>query len=133
MSELELVYRVKDLHVISISCRGCGHATTVDFANKELLEGSVPDRCSMCDKHLGIDMQALKGYRWFYDEVVKCDHVEFRVRSGHSEAASLASEVQGSISTAVAHAQQVVSTEIRRAVDSAFAKEHAASSKLVDI
>jgi hypothetical protein len=133
MSEQELVYRVKDLHVISIGCLGCGHATTIDFDNKELLEGAVPGQCSMCGKHLGIDMQALKGYRWFYDEVVKCDQVEFRVRGAKSEAAFLASEVQESISTAVAQAQQVVTAEIKQAVNTAFAKEHSTSSKLVDI
>jgi hypothetical protein len=133
MSEQELVYRVKDLHLISIGCLGCGHVTTIDFDNKELLEGSVPGRCSMCGKGLGIDMQALKGYRWFYDEVVKCDQVEFRVRGGQSEVAALVSEVQETISTAVVQAQLVVTTEIKQAVDTAFAREHAISSKLVDI
>jgi hypothetical protein len=41
MSEQELVFNVKELHVLSIGCGNCGHGTILDFETKDYLETSV--------------------------------------------------------------------------------------------
>jgi hypothetical protein len=118
MSEQELIFKVKELHVISLVCGNCGHGTTFDFETKDYLEKSVSARCAVCNLELEVDLQEqLKAYRGFYDSMSKCERVEFRVRLSNPEAAASASEVQGAVSIAVA--------EVQDAVTAAFAKEHA--------
>jgi hypothetical protein len=117
MSEQELIFKVKELHVLSLACVNCGHGTTFDFETKDYLEKSVTPRCSVCNTELEVDLQEqLNAYRCFYDSMAKCERVEFRVRLSNPEVAASASEVQGAVSTAVA--------EVQLAVTAAFAKEH---------
>jgi hypothetical protein len=116
MSEQELVFRVKELHVLSLACANCGHGTIFDFETKDYLEKSVSPRCAVCDTELEVDLQEqLNSYRGFYDSMSKCERVEFRVRLNKPEAAASASEVQAAVSSAVA--------EVQQAVTDAFSKE----------
>jgi hypothetical protein len=118
MSEQELVFNVKELHVISIACANCGHGTTFDFETKDYLEKSVSQKCAVCNVELEVDLkEQLKAYRMFYNSMSLCKRVEFRVRILRPEAASV-NEVQEAVSTAVA--------DVQLAVTAAFAKEHAA-------
>jgi hypothetical protein len=119
MSEQELVFNVKELHVISLACANCGHGTTFDFETKDYLEKSVTPKCAVCNAELEVDLQEqLKAYRCFYDSMSMCKRVEFRVRLSKPEAVTSASQLQEAVSTAVADVQQAVTV--------AFAKEHAA-------
>jgi spore coat polysaccharide biosynthesis protein SpsF (cytidylyltransferase family) len=120
MSEQELVFNVKELHVMSLACANCGHGTTFDFETKDYLEKLVSPKCAVCGTELEVDLrEQLNAYRCFYDSMSKCERVEFRVRVNKPEAAASASEVQEAVSTAVAEVQDAVTT--------AFAKEHAIS------
>ena len=38
MSEQELVFKVKELHVLSLMCSTCGHGTIFDFKDTHYLE-----------------------------------------------------------------------------------------------
>jgi spore coat polysaccharide biosynthesis protein SpsF (cytidylyltransferase family) len=120
MSEQELVFNVKELHVMSLACGNCGHGTTFDFETKDYLEKLVSPKCAICGTELEVDLrEQLNAYRCFYDSMSKCERVEFRVRVNKPEAAASASEVQEAVATAVAEVQDAVTT--------AFAKEHAIS------
>ncbi len=120
MSEQELVFTVKELHILSLACGNCGHGTTFDFESKDYLEKSVSPRCAVCNTELEVDLQEqLNAYRGFYDSMSKCERVEFRVRLAKPEAAVSSNDVREAVSTAVAEVQQAVTT--------AFAKELAAS------
>jgi hypothetical protein len=117
MSEQELIFKVKELHVLSLACVKCGHGTTFDFETRDYLEKSVSPRCAVCNTELEVDLQEqLKAYRGFYESMSKCERVEFRVRLSSPQAAS-ASEVQEAVSTAVA--------DVQDAVSAAFDKEYA--------
>jgi hypothetical protein len=125
MSEQELVFNVKELHVLSIGCGNCGHGTTFDFETKDYLEKSVSPKCAVCNTELEVDLkEQLKAYRCFYDSMSRCERVEFRVRLGKSEVAAPGNEVQVAVSAAVAEVQQAIAT--------AFA-EHAASDNEVQV
>jgi uncharacterized ferredoxin-like protein len=116
MSEQELVFGVKELHVLSLSCANCGHGTIFDFETKDYLEKLVSPRCAVCNTELEVDLQEqLNAYRGFYNSMSKCERVEFRVRLHKPEAAASASEVQAAVSSAVA--------EVQQAVTDAFSKE----------
>jgi uncharacterized ferredoxin-like protein len=119
MSEQELVFNVKELHVISLTCAHCGHGTIFDFKSSDYLEQSVSPQCAICKTELAVDLQEqLKAYRCFYDSMSLCERVEFRVRLNKPDAAAgSASEVQQAVSTAVA--------EVQEAVVKALAKETA--------
>jgi hypothetical protein len=120
MSEQELVFKVKELHTLSLGCANCGHGTIFDFETKDYLEKSVSPRCAVCRQELEVDLQEqLKGYRSFYDSMSKCERVEFRVRLSKPEEAASAAEVQQATTKAVSEVQQAVTT--------AFAKERAAN------
>jgi hypothetical protein len=120
MSEQELVFKVKELHTLSLGCANCGHGTIFDFETKDYLEKSVSPRCAVCRQELEVDLQEqLKGYRSFYDSMSKCERVEFRVRLSKPEEAASAAEVQQATTKAVSEMQQAVTT--------AFAKERAAN------
>jgi uncharacterized ferredoxin-like protein len=121
MSEQELVFNVRELHVISLTCGNCGHGTIFDFETKDYLEKSVSPKCAVCNTELEVDLQEqLNAYRGFYDSMSMCERIEFRVRLNKPEAAASASEVREAVSTAVAE-------EVQQAVTTAFAKELAAS------
>jgi transcription elongation factor Elf1 len=120
MSEQELVFNVKELHLLSLACAHCGHGTTFDFETKDYLESLVSATCAVCGTELEVDLrQQLNAYRGFYDSMSKCERVEFRVRVNKPEAPASSSEFQEAVSTAVAGVQDAVAT--------AFAKEHAKS------
>jgi hypothetical protein len=118
MSEQELVFNVKELHVLSVGCGNCGHGTIFDFATKDYLEKSVSPKCAVCNNELEVDLkEQLKAYRCFYDSMSRCERVEFRVRLAKPEVAAPGNEVQVAVSAAVA--------EVQKAITTAFA-EHAA-------
>ena len=86
MSEQELVFKVKELHVLSLMCSTCGHGTIFDFKSSDYLEKSVSPVCSICKTELMVDLQEqLKSYRCFYDSMSRCERVEFRVRLNKPE------------------------------------------------
>jgi hypothetical protein len=121
MSEQELVFNVKELHVISLACGNCGHGTIFDFETSDYLEKLISPKCAVCNTELEVDLkEQLDAYRGFYESMSKCRRVEFRVRLNKPEAAASASEVQEAVSTAVA--------EVREAVTTALAKEFAGSA-----
>lgn len=116
MSEQELIFNVRELHVISLRCANCGHGAIFDFENKDYLEKLVSAQCSVCNTELEVDLrEQLNAYRGFYDSMSKCERVEFRVRLTKPEAGASPSEVQEAVSTAVAG--------VEKAVSSAFARE----------
>jgi hypothetical protein len=81
MSEQELVFKVKELHVLSLTCSTCGHGTIFDFKDTHYLEKMVTPKCCVCMTELAVDLQEeLKAYRCFYDSMSRCERVEFRVR-----------------------------------------------------
>jgi hypothetical protein len=115
MSEQELVFNVKELHIISLACANCGHGTIFDFETKDYLEKLVSPKCTVCNKELEVDLrEQLNAYRGFYDSMSKCERVEFRVRLTKPEAAASASEVQAVVSSAVAEVQQAVTDAISK-------------------
>jgi hypothetical protein len=120
MSEQELVFNVKELHILSLTCGNCGHGTIFDFENQDYLEKLVSPMCAVCSTELEIDLkEQLNAYRGFYESMSKCARMEFRVRLNKPEAAASSSEVRKAVSTAVAEVQEAVTT--------AFAKELAGS------
>jgi hypothetical protein len=117
MSEHELVFHVKELHVISLTCSECGHGTIFDFKSTDYLEKSVSPKCSICKTELEVDLQEqLKAYRGFYDSMSACERVEFRVRLNQPEAAAseAATEVTQAVSTAVAEVQEAVAKALAK-------------------
>ena len=129
MSEQELVFNVKELHVLSLTCSECGHGTIFDFASSDYLEQSVSPHCSICKVELMIDLQEqLKAYRCFYESMSKCERMEFRVRLSKPEAAASVSEVQQVVSSAVAEVQ----AEVQKGVTKALAKEHGMADLVSD-
>jgi uncharacterized ferredoxin-like protein len=58
MSEQELVFHVKELHVLSIGCANCGHGTIFDFETKDYLEKSVSPKCAVCNVELEVDLRS---------------------------------------------------------------------------
>lgn len=120
MSEQELIFRVKELHLLSLVCGHCGHGTTFDFETKDYLEKMVSPICAVCKQELEVDLkEQLSAYRCFYDSMSKCDRVEFRVRLNKPESAASLSEVQEAVSAGVAEVQEAVTT--------AMASEYAAN------
>jgi hypothetical protein len=114
-----LVFNVKELHVISLSCGNCGHGTIFDFESTDYQEKLISPKCAVCNTELEVDLkEQLNAYRCFFESMSKCGRIEFRVRLNKPEAAS-ASEVREAVSTAVA--------EVQEAVTNAPAKELAAS------
>jgi hypothetical protein len=129
MSEQELVFKVKELHVLSLTCSECGHGTIFDFKSSDHLEELVSPRCSICKLELMVDLQEqLKAYRCFYDSMSKCDRMEFRVRLSKPEAAASVSEVQQVVSSAVAEVQE----EVQKGVTKALAIEHGMADLVSD-
>ncbi len=121
MSEQELVFNVKELHILSLACANCGHGTIFDFETKDYLEKLVSPKCAVCNAELEVDLkEQLNAYRCFYESMSKCERVEFRVRLNKPDAAVSSSDVREAISTAVAEVQEAVTT--------AFAKEFAGST-----
>jgi len=121
MSEQELVFNVKELHVLSLVCGNCGHGTIFDFETADYQEKLVSPRCAVCNTELEVDLkEQLSAYRCFYESMSKCARIEFRVRLNKPEAAPSVSDVREAVSTAVA--------EVQEAVTAALAKELAGSS-----
>jgi hypothetical protein len=115
MSEQELVFNVKELHVLSLSCGTCGHGTIFDFEAKDYLERLVSPKCGVCNTELEVDLKEhLNAYRRFYESMSKCERIEFRVRVDKPEAAASASEVREAVSTAVAEVQQALTTAFEK-------------------
>jgi hypothetical protein len=117
MSEQELVFNVKELHVLSLTCSQCGHGTIFDFKGSDYLEKMVSPVCSICKTELAVDLQEqLKAYRGFYDSMSACDRVEFRVRLIRPEAAAAESSnnVEQAVSTAVAEVQDAVAKALAK-------------------
>jgi uncharacterized ferredoxin-like protein len=109
MSEQELVFNVKELHVISLACSRCGHGTIFDFENTDYQEKLISPKCAVCNTELEVDLkEQLNAYRCFYESMSKCARIEFRVRLNKPEAAASASEMREAVSTAVAEVQEVV-------------------------
>jgi hypothetical protein len=120
MSEQELVFNVKELHVMSLSCGNCGHGTIFDFETSDYLEKLISPKCAVCNTELEVDLkEQLNAYRCFYESMSKCGRVEFRVRLSKPEAAASASEMREAVSSAVA--------DVQEAVTNALAKELASS------
>ena len=121
MSEQELVFNVKELHILSLACSNCGHGTIFDFETQDYQEKLISPKCAVCNTELEVDLkEQLNAYRGFYESMSKCKRVEFRVRLNKPEAAATASEVQEAVCMAVAGVQD--------AVTSAIAKELAGST-----
>jgi hypothetical protein len=113
MSEQELVFNVKELHVLSLGCGNCGHGTIFDFETKDYLEQSVSPKCAVCNAELEVDLkEQLKAYRCFYDSMSRCERVEFRVRLSKPMIAAPGTEVQQAVRAAVAEVQQAVTTAL---------------------
>jgi hypothetical protein len=111
MSEQELIFNVKELHVLSLACSNCGHGTTFDFEAQGYLEKLVSPVCAVCKTELEVDLkEQLNAYRCFYESMSKCARIEFRVRLNKPEAAPSASDVREAVSTAAAEMQEAVST-----------------------
>jgi uncharacterized ferredoxin-like protein len=103
LSEQELIFNVKELHVLSLTCGQCGHGTTFDFETKDYLEKSVSPKCAVCDTELEVDLkEQLNAYRCFYESMSKCERIEFRVRLKKPEATTSASNAREAVSPAVA-------------------------------
>jgi hypothetical protein len=121
MSEQELVFNVKELHILSLTCGNCGHGTIFDFEAQDYLEKLVSPICAVCKTELEVDLkEQLNAYRGFYETMSKCGRIEFRVRLNKPQAPASASEVREAVSTAVAEVQEAMTT--------AFAKELAGSA-----
>jgi|SRR5580700_10730631 hypothetical protein len=121
MSEQELVFNIKELHVISLACSSCGHGTIFDFETSDYLEKLISPRCAVCNTEMEVDLkEQLNAYRGFYESMSKCKRVEFRVRLHTPEAATSASDVREAVSSAVA--------EVQEAVTNALTKELAGSA-----
>ena len=119
MSEQELVFNVRELHVLSLTCSQCGHGTIFDFKSSDYLEKMVSPVCSICKTELAVDLQEqLKAYRGFYDSMSACERVEFRVRLIRPEAAAAESSnnVEQAVSTAVAEVQDAVQDAVAKAL-----------------
>ncbi len=117
MSEQELVFNVKELHVLSLTCSQGGHGTIFDFKSSDYLEKMVSPVCSICKTELAVDLQEqLKAYRGFYDSMSACERVEFRVRLIRPEAAAAESSnnVEQAVSTAVAEVQDAVAKALAK-------------------
>jgi hypothetical protein len=109
MSEQELVFNVKELHVLSLACSNCGHGTIFDFETQDYFEKLVSPICAVCKAELEVDLkEQLNAYRGFYESMSKCARIEFRVRLNKPEAAASASDVREAVSTAVAEVQEAV-------------------------
>jgi hypothetical protein len=103
LSEQELIFNVKELHVLSLTCGHCGHGTTFDFETKDYLEKSVSPKCAVCNTELEVDLkEQLNAYRCFYESMSKCERIEFRVRLKKPETATSASSAGEAVSTAAA-------------------------------
>lgn len=112
-----MVFNVKELHVLSLTCSNCGHGAIFDFKSSDYLEKMVSPVCSICKKELEVDLQEqLKSYRCFYDSMSACERVEFRVRLSNPEtaAAESASITQEAVSTAVAEVQVAVNEALAK-------------------
>jgi uncharacterized ferredoxin-like protein len=121
MSEQELVFNVKELHILSLACGSCGHGTIFDFETQDYMEKLVSPICAVCKTELEVDLkEQLNAYRCFYETMSRCERVEFRVRLNKPAEAASASEVRDAVCTAVA--------EVREAVTTALAKENASGS-----
>jgi hypothetical protein len=46
ISEQELVFNVKKLHILSLTCYECGHGTMFDFKSSDYVETPVSPKCS---------------------------------------------------------------------------------------
>jgi hypothetical protein len=115
MSEQELVFNVKELHVLSLACGGCGHGTIFDFETQDYQEKFISPKCAVCNMELEVDLkEQLNAYRCFYESMSKCERVEFRVRLSKPEAAASASEVQEAVCMAVAGVQDAVTAAIAK-------------------
>jgi uncharacterized ferredoxin-like protein len=111
MSEQELVFNVKELHVLSLTCGNCGHGTIFDFETPDYQEKLISPKCAVCNTELEVDLkEQLNAYRAFYESMSKCARIEFRVRLNKPEAAASASEVREAVSSAVAEVQETVTT-----------------------
>lgn len=122
MSEQELIFNVKELHIISLACGDCGHGTIFDFETADYKEKLISPKCAVCNTELEVDLkEQLNAYRCFYESMSRCERIEFRVRLNKPEAAGSASDVREAVSAAV--------TEVQEAVTTAFAKELAASGE----
>jgi uncharacterized ferredoxin-like protein len=116
MSEQELVFNVKELNVLSLTCSQCGHGTIFDFKSSDYLEKMVSPVCSICRTELAVDLQEqLKAYRGFYDSMSACERVEFRVRLIKPEAAAESTNDVGlAVSSAVAEVQDAVAKALAK-------------------
>jgi len=115
MSEQELVFNVKELHVVSLACANCGHGTIFDFETKDYMEKLVSPKCAVCNTELEVDLkEQLNAYRCFYESMSKCERVEFRVRMTKPEASASVTQVQEAVSSAVAGVQQAVTNALEK-------------------
>jgi hypothetical protein len=115
MSEQELIFNVKELHVISLACGNCGHGTIFDFETSDYLEKLVSPKCAVCNTELEVDLkEQLNAYRGFYESMSKCERVEFRVRLHQPAAPASASEMREAVSSAVAEVQEAVTTAVAK-------------------
>jgi hypothetical protein len=115
MSEQELIFNVKELHVLGLACGNCGHGTIFDFETQDYLEKLVSPTCAVCNTELEVDLkEQLNAYRGFYESMSKCARIEFRVRLNKPEAAASASEVREAVSIAVAGVQEAVTTALAK-------------------
>jgi hypothetical protein len=162
MSEQELVFNVKELHVISLTCSECGNGTIFDFNSSDYLENFVSPNCTVCKAELMVDLQKqLKAYHCFYDSMSRCQQVKFRVRLETPEAALSATaaesaaavsaaavvsatalsataaesalEVREMVSTAVAEVQQVAITAAATTIESATEVKHMVSTAMAQV
>jgi hypothetical protein len=128
MSAQELVFKVKELHVLSLACSKCGHGTLFDFKNSDYLERLLSSQCSICNTALANDFQEqLKAYGGCYSCMASREGVEFRVRV--SNPATLAAESASDVNDAVSS----VLAEVHGAVSKAFAREHELADGMIPL
>jgi hypothetical protein len=129
MSEQELVFKVKELNVLSLTCSECGHGTLIDFKNSDYLARLVSSQCSICNTELTVDLQEqLKAYGCFYSCMASRDRIEFRVRMSNPQtiaAGAAASHVQKAISSTLG--------EVQEAVSRAFARERELADAVITL
>ena len=133
MSEQELIFNVKELHVISLTCSECGHGTIFDFKSSDYLDKSVSPVCSICKTELMVDLQEqLKSYRCFYDSMSRCERVEFRVRLQTPEVALTGTAAESA--AAVSKAAVVSATALSAtAAETAMAVSAAAEESAIKV
>lgn len=80
MGEQELIFGLEEMHLISVTCAGCGHGIIFDVRNRDT---AVPTACPVCHADFGVIGEGLGYYRRFYIHMLEAakHKTEFRIRT----------------------------------------------------